>query len=262
MAAVAEARARWPELGTIDDRVLEQALASRLEGEPEPEAALTELALPDVCLVAAVLAGDRGALVAFERVVREVAAVATRKLGAASPPAEEVVQELLVKLIVGPAPKLAGFGGHGSVRAWLQVAAIRTAISLGRRTREASADDEALAALADDDDDQALAFLKASFRAEFKRAFAAAVAELPPRSRTLLRLQIIDQLTLEQVAAFYQVSRATAARWLAEARRALVELTQQRLLATLAIDQAELTELMRLVRTNLYATLPRLLRSA
>jgi RNA polymerase sigma-70 factor (ECF subfamily) len=102
--------------------------------------------------------------------------------------------------------------------------------------------------------------MKSSYRAEFKRAFAAAFAELPRRSRTLLRLQVIDQLTFEEIAAFYKVSRATAARHLAEARGELVTGTQRRLAEALGLSADELGEMMRLVASSLYSTLPGLLR--
>jgi len=263
--ALAEARARWPELRPVAlEDLAADALATRVEGEAELADAIARLALPDILLVAAVVHGDRGALAAFERLVRDETTRAIAKLGAGAPAGEDVVQELLVKLLVpagGAAPKLAAFGGHGALHAWLRVAAVRTAISLTRRRQENLVDDDALAAVADDTDDQALAFLKVSYRAEFKRAFADTLAALPKRSRTLLRLQIIDHLTLEEVGAFYQVSRATAARWLADARSELVRGTQARLVATLAISSDELAELMRLVASTLYSTLPRLLKT-
>jgi RNA polymerase sigma-70 factor (ECF subfamily) len=261
-AGVAAARERWPELGP-HDAAFADALAPRLEGEAHLVDAVARLALPDIYLVTAVLAGDRGALAAFERLVRDETTRAVARLGPRAPAAEDVIQELLVKLLVttGDRPaKLSAFGGHGALHAWLKVAAVRTAISLGRRKQEALVEDDALAAIADDSDDQALAFLKSSYRGEFKTAFAATFAELPRRSRTLLRLQIIDHLSLEEVGAFYSVSRATAARWLADARSSLVTGTQQRLVATLSISADELAELMRLVASSLYATLPRLIR--
>ena len=260
-AAVAETRARWPQLGERDDRFVDE-LATRVEGEVELLPALARLALPDVYLVASCLDGDRGAIAAFERLVRSETERVVARLPH-GPAAEDVVQEMLVKLLVPPAaggpPKLSAFGGHGALHAWLRVAATRTAISMNRRKAEVAGDDDALAAIADDTDDQALAFLKSSYRAEFKRAFADALAELPRRARTLLRLQVIDQLTIDEIGAFYQVSRATAARWLADARAQLVAGTQRRLITALAIDAAELSELMRLVSSTLYSTLPRLL---
>ena len=254
-SAIAAARARWPGVDTaIADFV--ETIAVRVEGEPSLAIAVGRLALADLYLVAGCLHGDRSAEAALEQLVRGEAARAVAP-GGDSAAVEDLVQELLVKLLVNG--KLAAFGGHGALQAWLRVAAMRTAISLGRRRREVAVDDDALLAIADDRDDQALAFMKASYRGEFKRAFAAALGELAPRARTLLRLQIIDQLTLEEIAAFYRVSRATTARWLADARAQLVEQTRARVVEALGIDAAELAELMRMVASTLYSTLPRLL---
>ena len=260
--ALAQTRTRWCEPAALDSQLLVDALLARIDGESDPAAALERLVLCDVLAVVACLGGDRAALAALEREVRTTAARVVARLGGNAPPAEDLVQELLVKLLVGPPPKLAAFTGHGPLHAWLHVAAMRTAISMMRRAREDSADDEVLAAIADDGDDQALAFLKQSYRAEFKRAFATALGALPPRSRTLLRMQVIDQLTYEEIAGFYQVSRATAARWLADARNLIVSETRRQLVDALEIDDRELAELMRLVESTLYSTLPRLLRQA
>jgi len=258
-AALAEARARWPAVEVRDDHFL-AALASRIADEDDVLAAVGALALADVHLVAACLAGDVAAIAAVNAAARAEAERAIAKLGAIAVGADDVLQELLLKLVVGPTPKLAGYAGHGPLAAWLRIAAIRTAISLGRNRQATPVDDDALAAIADDADDQALAFLKSSYRAEFKRAFATALAALPKRSRTLLRLQINDQLTIEEIGAFYSVSRATAARWLADARTELVARTRSELAAVLELPADELGQLMRLVASNLYATLPNLLR--
>ncbi|HEY4057906.1 MAG TPA: sigma-70 family RNA polymerase sigma factor [Kofleriaceae bacterium] len=257
-AASTETRAKYPALAMEDDIWLD-ALADRIDTDlPE---AITPLALADIYLVGACLANRPPALAALERVVRSEATRATARLGsAARTPVEDLVQELLLKLVVGDARKLAGFSGHGSLEAWLRIAAIRTAISLGRKRQEHAIDGEELEALADDGDDQALAFLKSSYREQFKRAFSEALAALPKRSRTLLRLQINDQLTIEEIGAFYSVSRATGARWLADARTELVTGTRKLLSTALGLPADELAQLMQLVASNLYATLPRLLR--
>lgn len=263
-AAIAEAGARYPGVVTPAlDAPFAEAIATRVEGEADVAGAAARLALPDVYLVTAVLAGNRAGIATFEKLVRDETTRAVAKLGKNAPSAEDVAQELLFKLLVrqGESPaKLAAFGGHGALHAWLRVAAVRAAISLTRRKQESPVDDEALAAVADDTDDQALAFLKSSYREQFKKAFEATLAEMPRRARTLLRLQIIDHLTLEEIGAFYQVSRATAARWLADARVQLVSGTQQKLVAELSISATELGELMKLVASSLYSTLPRLLR--
>jgi RNA polymerase sigma-70 factor, ECF subfamily len=261
--AVAEAQARYPGV-VVEDTAYAAAIAARVEGEADIADAASKLALPDIYLVTAALAGQRAAVTTFEKLVRDETTRAVTRLGKNAPAAEDVVQELLFKLLVpqnDQAAKLGAFGGHGALHAWLRVAAVRAAISLTRRKQEHLVDDEALAAVADDTDDQALAFLKIQYRDQFKRAFEATLAEMPRRARTLLRLQIIDHLTLEEIGAFYQVSRATAARWLADARQTLVSGTQARLVASLSISSTELSELMKLVASSLYSTLPRLLRN-
>ncbi|CAN5774764.1 hypothetical protein BH11MYX2_BH11MYX2_24270 [soil metagenome] len=258
-AASTEARAKYPAL-SIDEDIWLDTLAERVEGADLAEA-IGPLALTDLYLVGACLAGRPAALAALERTVRIEAARATARLGSATTTTvEDLAREVLSKLVAGDARKLAGFSGHGSLDAWLRVAAIRTAISLGRKRAEHAIDSEELEALADDSDDQALAFLKSSHREQFKLAFSAALAALPKRSRTLLRLQINDQLTVEEIGAFYSVSRAIAARWLSDARTQLVSGTRTLLTAALGLGADELAQLMRLVASNLYATLPRLLR--
>src|SRR5258706_1174800 len=146
--AIAEAHARWPGLPQLDDDFA-AAVAARVEGEAELAAAVARLALPDLYLVTACLAGDRAALAAVERLVRDETTRAVAKLGGHAPAPEDVVQELLVKLLVGSPAKLAAFGGHGALHAWVKVAAVRTAISIGRRRHELAVQDDAPAAVAD-----------------------------------------------------------------------------------------------------------------
>src|SRR5262245_22573941 len=113
-AGVVAARARWPEIGAHEAELVE-ALAARVEGEADLVDGIARLALPDIYLVTAVLAGDRAALAAFERLVRDETTRAVARLGSKAPSAEDVVQELLVKVLVpvdGRPPKLAAFGGH------------------------------------------------------------------------------------------------------------------------------------------------------
>lgn len=257
-AATAATRAKWPEL-TVRPELWLDVLAPRLDGEPDLLAALAGLAVADVYLADACLAGDRPALAILERLTRAVVTRVVARLGGRLC-VEDIMQDLLMKLVVGDARKLAGFAGQGALEAWLRISAVRAAISLGRKRQESAIEAEALESISDEADDQALVFLKSSYRDEFKRAFAAALAELSKRSRTLLRLQINDQLTLEEIGAFYRVSRATTARWLAEARADLVKRTRTRLMTSLGLPAEELVQMMRLVASNLYATLPKLLR--
>jgi len=258
--AAGDAATRWPGL-SIDRARCADAIVERLEGESDPVAAIARLSVAELILAQAALFGDSVAVAAIDGIVRHEAGAAVARLGGDPATAADVAQELLVKLVIPPdgSGRLAAYAGYGSLRSWIRVAATRTAISL-RRTTKPSDGDDALLAFPDDAEDPSLAFLKASYRAAFKRAFAEALAGLAPRERTLLRLQVIDQLTLDNIGRFYQVSRATAGRWLADARKRLVADTRRRLVGALGLDDTELTELMTLLASNLYATLPQLLR--
>src|SRR5688500_377019 len=84
--AIAEAHARWPQVGADPEDVID-AIATRVEGETELDAALARIALPDVVLVGACLRGDRGGLAAFERLVRDETGRAVARLGGGGPAA-------------------------------------------------------------------------------------------------------------------------------------------------------------------------------
>ena len=95
-----------------------------------------------------------------------------------------------------------------------------------KRAREAPSDrplDEALG----DAGDPLLSHLKAEYRTEFAGALREANAELDSETRTLLRQQIVDQLSIDEIGAAFGVHRATAARWLLRARGALVTATRR-----------------------------------
>ena len=105
-AGIAEACSRWPELAPLGDPLAEpfiEAIASRIEGEPDLAEAVSRLALPDVYLVTAVIAGHRVAVAVFEKLVRDETTRAVARLGRNAAAAEDVVQELLFKLLVSAA---------------------------------------------------------------------------------------------------------------------------------------------------------------
>src|SRR5689334_1746456 len=86
---VAEAHRRWPGLPDLEVEFL-ATIQGRCEGEPDLAAAAGRLALPDLYLVTACLAGDRAAHAVLERLVREETTRAVAKLGGTN--AEDVVQ--------------------------------------------------------------------------------------------------------------------------------------------------------------------------
>ena len=75
-------------------------------------------------------------------------------------------------------------------------------------------------------------------RAEFRRAFNDAAAQLTDRERTLLRYRFYDGLSIDEICVLYRVHGATIARWLAAIREDLFEATRARLIRRLAISAA------------------------
>jgi RNA polymerase sigma-70 factor, ECF subfamily len=256
------AHVAWPDV-RIDPAQLADFVAQRLAG-PDLAAALASAPAADLVLAAACCAQEPSAHAAFDAVLTEVdaAGASTR-----SPPdlVEDVKQLLRVQLLVvkdGKPPGIAGYRGKGPLRGWVRITATRELIRHQRkRAREAPSDrplDEALA----DASDPVLSQLKAEYRTEFASALREAISELDAEDRTLLRQQIVDQLSIDEIGAAFGVHRATAARWLQRARGALVTATQGRLAARLHVPVDEIDSVIRLVQSQLDASVVRYLRDS
>jgi RNA polymerase sigma-70 factor (ECF subfamily) len=96
---------------------------------------------------------------------------------------------------------------------------------------------------------RALAMVQGRVPAEEGGAVRAAVARLPVKERALLRLHLVDGMSIDALGARYQVSRSTAARWLAAARDALRALTREELEAR--IGPADLASMAGFVHSHL-----------
>jgi hypothetical protein len=70
-----------------------------------------------------------------------------------------------------------------------------------------------------------------------------AVAALSPRQRNVLRQQFVHRLTVAQIAHLYGVHRATAVRWLSDARVQLIATTRRALERRLALDPGDVARL-------------------
>lgn len=253
----ARGRAAWPDLD-LELATFASFVAPRLATHPAER-----LDGPALYLVCACLAGDRRALAAFDQRYLATLAPGLTRLERTGVASEDVVQLLRIRFLLGEAgrpPRIGEYTGASDLRAWLRVAAVRIAISLQRKhRREDPADDEALAALADAAPGPELELMKEIYRAGFTTAFRDAVAALAPRERNLLRHQAIDRLGIDRIAALHGVHRATAARWVARAREALVAGVRRRLQAQLAVAPERLDSILRLIESQLDVSLSRLL---
>ncbi len=75
----------------------------------------------------------------------------------------------------------------------------------------------------------------------------------------MLRYHFLQGLNIEQIGAIHSVHRATVARWLASLRKDLLESTREALARRLDVGDAEVESIMRLIRSQLDASIERLL---
>jgi RNA polymerase sigma-70 factor (ECF subfamily) len=226
--------------------------------------ALEVLHSDDLYLACGCAAGDPVALAGFERHCGPTIARAIASTGA--PPAERddlgqiIRQRLLVEPADGGPPRIATYSARGPLSSWVRVVATReTARMLPLVRRDLTPGDDELAHLIAPDDDPEIGYLKRLYRDQFKRAFQAAVEALDDRARLMLRQHTLDGLSIDRLAALYGVHRATAARWIEAARDAILSGTQRRLVRELQLSRTELDSVIRLIRSQLNVSLPRLL---
>lgn len=244
-------RAAWPDLTLgADDFVTHAAAVAKDADSPEQ---LSVLSGEGLYVAAACVRGVAGAASAFEAAQFPALKRALLKLNEGPAFADEVLQHLRVRLFAD-ARLLLTYSGRGAIGSWLKVVALRDAQRM--RTRGARNDDaERLEAMPSPDADPELRFLKHQHRQDFKVAFAAALAALDARQKTILKMSFVEGLSIDEIGKVYDVHRATAARWIASAREQLVDQTRGELAARLGLSKTELNSLMGLVRSNLSISL-------
>ncbi len=257
----AEAREAWPELALPLEDFLGY-LAGHLRPDLPPVERLAHLHGPDLYLSCACARGSDQAIALFERHHLEEMQRAVGRLGLDADARSELLQEIREKLFVaraGRPPAITQYAGRGSLGGWLRVTCTNVGLNrleaLQRGRREIPADERSLGVLAAGADDPELQLLKTLYRVEFRRAFKQAWAAQPARDRTLLLLSHLERLSIDVIARMYQVHRATAARWLNQARQGLMERTRAVLAEQLGLAAVELTSILGLIGSHLDVTL-------
>jgi RNA polymerase sigma-70 factor (ECF subfamily) len=214
----------------------------------------------ELVLAAACLHGDAGAIRVFHKEMFERVDRVLARLGISGPDADDVKQDVRTKLLVAAEgdAKLALYHGTGPLAHWVASVAGREALGAIRKRKptEAIGDDDFLA---DASDDPQLQALKTRHGADFKQAFQAAVAELEPRDRAILRALIVDDRSVNEIATVYGIHRVTASRWVSEVRQNLLVRTRNQLRDRLALDASSLESAIRMLDSNLELSLYRLL---
>jgi RNA polymerase sigma-70 factor (ECF subfamily) len=257
---VSQARAAWPGVA-LSDEVFLGHLAGKLAADEPVLEALRKLHTADLYLACGCAHGDPDALARFDEHYLGTLDRALAKLGTAPDVIADVKQELRWLLLVGDrgAPKIATYSGRGQLRSWVRVVGVHNALARGRKAqREIPLEEDRLIEALPTGDPQ-LEQLKRFYRGAFTSAFNDALRRLPDRERTVLRQQLLDGLSIDQIGAVYRVHRATAARWLEQARQSVLATTRQLLVERLELAAPELDSILRMIESQLEISLGQLM---
>jgi RNA polymerase sigma-70 factor, ECF subfamily len=249
-----DARAAWPQL-KFDEAAFLSHVGRGFKNDRLPAEDLAHVHAADALLAWRCAERDPIALSELERKWLAHLQPAMRRLEKHGLSADDALQLLRERLLVpkdGRAPKIAQYAGRGSLQSWLKTAALRTAMNLARDAgaAKASGDEELIAASAPGQDVE-LDYIQARYRDIFRSAFQDALNHLSKRQRSLLRFQVLNGLSVDQIGGIYKVHRATAARWLAETRELLLHRTRTALSDRLGLETTELDSMMKLFGSRL-----------
>jgi len=261
-AGLSAAAAAWPNLSPPSESLV-RSLVARLEPGESVLEALSQVHLPDLHLAHLLATSDPKALGCLEQqLLPEVLATLSGN-GIDAAAGKDVAQEVRRLVLVGEPgkpPRITQYSGRGRLVGWLKVVATRVAIRAARRDgRETPTDDDRLAEIPTPGDAPELHMMRQKYGAAFREAFIDAVAALPVRERNLLRQSVIDGLSIDDLGRLYGAHRATAARWLQDARRELLAGTRERMSVKVGVPEDECDSIMRLVQSQMDVTLRRLL---
>jgi RNA polymerase sigma-70 factor, ECF subfamily len=252
-AGLASARASWPDV-RFDGEAFARFVAEHLAAGAPASAAVERLWLGDLALASECARGDGAAIQILDRMVSEQVAMAAELARAGATQRDEAAQVVRTLLLVPRAerpPAIFDYAGRGPLGGWLRITATREVVRLLRPSRREVELGEHLVDGEATSSDPVLSGLKNRYRRELADAFHTALAELGPRDRTLLRYQLVDGLSIDDIAALHRVHRATAARWLARVRDDLVESTRTLLAEKLGMGDDEVVSVLRLVQSEL-----------
>lgn len=256
------ARESWRELD-LDGEALAAHVRRVLPADAD-DGYLQALRPADLVLAFGCATGQPMALAAFDQRCHPIVVAALRRMNASDAAIDEIAQVVRERLLVGRAgepPRIAEYAGRGDLGRWVKATAVRMYLNDIRKHRREVlvGDEQVMAGVGAGELDPALAYAKELYRPVFAQAFVAAMGDLDQRQRTLLRYRFVDGLTVDQIATIFGVHRATAHRWLSEARNELCAATEREVRARLTIDASEVASLRRLIISQLDVSVARLL---
>ncbi|MGE0872291.1 MAG: sigma factor-like helix-turn-helix DNA-binding protein [Kofleriaceae bacterium] len=261
--AIDTGRAAWPKLSVTDARMLE-LLATKLTDPGEDWIAALEALDPAELYVACGCSdGDNAAIAAFEAMYFQSTGPILRRMNLDGDGVAEIQQLLRQRLFVraeGEAwPRVCQYAGRGELGALVRTAAVRAAVDQLRRNKREVDPDDALFEIPAIAATPQLAYLHERGRRELKQSFEDAIRTLSTRDLNLLRLHLVDGLSVDEISRLYRVHRVTVSRWLSDARTRIAEHTRKLLAEDWGLGGSELDRALDSVRSQLDLSLSRLL---
>jgi RNA polymerase sigma-70 factor (ECF subfamily) len=242
------ARDAWPEVFVSFEDFVSHVQSC---GHSAPD--LSPSIANDLYLAFACARGEAAALRHFEGVLLPAVDGVAVRLGRRGVEPEEARQAVRVRLFAGEAPRIGEYRGRGSLRAWLRVVATRTLLNLTDSKKDRPHEDvEHLTLLAAGADPE-LEYMQRAYSALFREALARAARLLETRERAVLRLSLVQGMSIDTLGELYGVHRATAARWIQGAHRKLCAGVRETLCEQVRDDDVE--SVLRVVSTCLDTSL-------
>ncbi len=256
---VTQLRERWPRLSLPDERFAQ--LLGRHSPAGNPGGGLE---VEDLYLAGACAAGDAAAQQELDARLRQLVKI-VRRIDATETFGDEVMQLTRLRLLAAEEGKarLEDYSGRGSLNSWLRSVLMRTALNL-RAARKPSDPIDGFSEheLPVANSDPELRLLRARYAGAFNEALRGALSLLGQRERAVLRMQLVDRMTVGEIAATYQVNRSTVTRWLTSARAGLVDATRATLLRQLSASPSEVESIIKACRSIADVSLPRQLEES
>jgi RNA polymerase sigma-70 factor (ECF subfamily) len=262
-AALARGRAAFSEIA-LPDHAFARHLA-RAATRMSDGARLSELVAEDLYLACACLVGAPGAANAFTSRLHPVIRRSIARMGP-KPNTDEIQQEVLAGLLVGsPArpPEIGAYAGRAPLARWVEVVAQRATL-VWLRTERARATAAARATVEPRlgaDTPMDAAFFRERYLAGFGEALKEALRRAPEQDRAILRLQIVNNVSVEQIGKMLGVAQSTASRWLAKARDNVLVDLKVILNERLGIPSAEVESLADLLVSRLDLSISQVLKA-
>ncbi len=242
-------RERWPEL-ELAFEAFERHCARVGGGALAREA---QVHGTDLYLCCACSCGLPKASVLLQREASVAAQAAVSRVDRNPEFVKEVVQDLWDKLLVGPSAKIGNYAGRGPLLGWLRVAATRIALDRVRSRNSSMLQQKELSSeLPAEELSAEIRLIKARYGDDFRVAFKLAVACLSGRERNVLHMYLKGGCNIDQIGRAYNVHRATAARWLEQARSAIYQSVRRELgVRRGEVTDSEFQSLARVLRSSL-----------